>query len=217
MIFSHVRRDFDAISVFDPASKNKLEDALCSPGFHAVTVHRFSHRLHVWGVPLLPRLVSQLMRFITGAEIHPGAKIKGGLFIDHAMGVVIGETTEIGENVLLYQGVTLGGTGKHKGKRHPTIGNNVVVGVGASILGPITIGDNVRVGAGSVVVKDVPPDSTVVGVPGEIIRHKGVRVQGTKLEHGELPDPLFEMIRSLRKRVDDLEKELRKKKAATRS
>lgn len=212
MIFTHVKRDFEAISRFDPASKNPLEDLLCSPGFNAITAHRFSHRLYKWGVPVLPRLVSQLMRFLTGTEIHPGARVGPGFFIDHASDVVIGETTEIGENVLLYQGVTLGGTGKHKGKRHPTIGNNVVVGAGAKVLGPIKIGDNVRIGAGSVVVKDVPPDSTVVGVPGEVIRHKGVRVNGGKLEHGELPDPLFEMIKQLRKRVDKLEKELAERK-----
>ncbi len=212
MIFSNIFADFKAISSFDPASKNPLEDFLCSPGFHAITVHRFSHRLYKWGVPLVPRLISQAVRFFTGTEIHPGATIGPGFFIDHASSVVIGETTEIGNNVLLYQGVTLGGTGKHQGKRHPTLGNNVVVGAGAKVLGPIRIGDNVRVGAGSVVVKDVPADSTVVGVPGEIIRHQGVRVHGGKLEHGDMPDPLFEMIKQLRKRVDGLESKAAQRK-----
>jgi serine O-acetyltransferase len=154
---------------------------------------------------LLARIISQVARFFTGIEIHPGAKIGRGFFIDHGMGVVIGETTEIGDNVTLYQGVTLGGTGKEKGKRHPTIGNNVIIATGAKVLGSISIGDNVKVGAGAVVIKPVPPNSTVVGVPGRVVVQDGVRV-GPDLEHGRIPDPMANLFEEMQKRLEVLEK-----------
>src|SRR5580693_9619864 len=169
-MFSVIREQIDTIFRRDPAAKSVLEIVLCYPGFHAVLVHRVAHRLNLAGVPLLPRFLSQLSRFFTGIEIHPGATIGRRLFIDHGMGVVIGETTEIGDDVLIYQGVTLGGTSLKKEKRHPTIGNHVVIGTGAKVLGSITIGDNVKIGAGSVVVYPVPDNSTVVGVPGRVVR-----------------------------------------------
>jgi serine O-acetyltransferase len=173
---------------------------------HAILAHRLAHKLHRWGVPLLPRLISQMSRFLTGIEIHPGATIGRRFFIDHGMGVVIGETAEIGDDVLLYQGVTLGGTGGEKGKRHPTLGNRVVVGTGAKVLGNIRIGDNVKIGAGSVVVYAVPDNSTVVGVPGRVVR---IRAEGGPLEHGRLPDPEGAAIDDLARRVAELEGMLR--------
>jgi serine O-acetyltransferase len=204
-MFRAIREQIETIFEEDPAAKSVLEIILCYPGFHAILWHRLAHRLYQWGVPLLPRFMSQLNRFFTGIEIHPGAKIGRRFFIDHGMGVVIGETTEIGDNVLLYQGVTLGGTGNEKGKRHPTLGNHVVVGTGAKILGNIRIGDHVKVGAGSVVVHPVPDHSTVVGVPGRVVR---TRVEGGTLEHGKLPDPEGQAIDDLAKRVEELEKAL---------
>lgn len=203
-MFKTLLDDINAIFENDPAAKGILEVLTCYPGLHAIIVHRFNHRLHEWGVPLIPRLISQKVRFLTGIEIHPGAKIGKRFVIDHGMGVVIGETTEIGDNVLMYQGATLGGTGKHKGKRHPTIGNNVVIGAGAKVLGPIKVGDFSRIGAGAVVVKDVPDHSTVVGVPGEVVRVKGVRTDA--LEHGELPDIVDERLKMLERRMDEIEK-----------
>lgn len=188
----------------DPAAKNVIEVLLCYPGVHAILMHRIAHRLYRWGIPLLPRLISHINRFLTGIEIHPGAKIGRRLFIDHGMGVVIGETAEIGDDVLIYQGVTLGGTGKEKGKRHPTIGNHVVIGAGAKILGNITIGDYSRIGAGSVVIRSVPPYSTVVGVPGKVVRMQGMPVTD-ELEHGKLPDPEWQAIEELKKKVEELE------------
>ena len=205
-MFNTLRDDVKAVFDGDPAAKNIFEVLLCYPGLHAVVAHRAIHFLNSLGIPLLPRLLSQAVRFFTGVEIHPAAKVGRALFIDHAMGVVIGETSEIGDDVIIYQGATLGGTGKHVGKRHPTIGNRVVIGAGAKVLGPIRVGDDVRIGAGSVVVKDVPPNSTVVGVPGEIVRSRGVKVaRGADLEHGELPDPLLEKINSLEARLAKLE------------
>jgi len=165
-MFQAIREQFDTIFREDPAAKSVVEIFFCYPGFHAVLMHRLAHRLYQWHLPLVPRMISQLSRFLTGIEIHPGARIGRRFFIDHGMGVVIGETAEIGDDVLLYQGVTLGGTGNETGKRHPTLGNRVVVGTGAKILGNIKIGDNVRIGAGSVVVHPVPDHSTVVGIPG---------------------------------------------------
>jgi serine O-acetyltransferase len=206
-IWETLKADYKAIFEKDPAAKNFLEVILCYPGFHAILLHRFAHFLWKLKIPVIPRLISHINRFLTGIEIHPGAKIGKGFFIDHGMGVVIGETTEIGDNVLLYQGVTLGGTGKEKGKRHPTIGNNVVIGAGAKVLGPITIGDNVRIGAGSVVLKSVPPNCTVVGVPGKIIIQDGKRINDV-LEHGNLPDPITQLIEELNLKILYLESKL---------
>jgi len=201
-MFAVIREQFDTIFREDPAAKSRLEIVLCYPGFHAVLLHRIAHRLYQSGVPLLPRFISQISRFLTGIEIHPGATIGRRFFIDHGMGVVIGETAEIGDDVLLYQGVTLGGTGNEQGKRHPTIGNNVVVGTGAKVLGSIRIGSHVKIGAGSVVVRPVPDYSTVVGVPGRIVR---MRVPDGVLDHGSLPDPEGQEIEDLKERVAALE------------
>jgi serine O-acetyltransferase len=206
-VFRAVREQIDTIFREDPAAKSVLEIVLCYPGFHAILAHRFAHKLYGWGMPLLPRVISQMSRFFTGIEIHPGATIGRRFFIDHGTGVVIGETSEIGDDVLVYQGVTLGGTGHEKGKRHPTIGNRVVLGSGAKILGNIRIGDNVKVGAGSVVVHPVPDNSTVVGIPGRVVR---IRPEGGVLEHGRLPDPEGEAIDDLARRVAELEGLLKK-------
>jgi serine O-acetyltransferase len=205
-MFGTIREQLDTIFREDPAAKSVLEIILCYPGFHAVLLHRLAHRLYNAGIPLIPRVISQCSRFFTGIEIHPGATIGCRFFIDHGMGVVIGETAEIGDDVLIYQGVTLGGTGNEKGKRHPTIGNHVVIGTGAKVLGSITIGDNVKIGAGSVVVKPVPDNSTVVGIPGRIVRMRNVANE--VLEHGRLPDPEKDEIEDLKKRVEDLEQRL---------
>lgn len=210
----HIKRDVKAIFERDPAAKSFLEVLLCYPGLHALWLHRLAHALYRLGLVLLPRLISQFSRFLTGIEIHPGAKIGEGFFIDHGTGVVIGETTEIGDNVTLYQGVTLGGTGKEKGKRHPTIGHSVVIGTGAKVLGPIEIGDNAKIGAGSVVLHNVPEHTTVVGVPGRVVIFEGERVPSVDLNHVDLPDPVAEMMRCLQQQIDDLrfkqEKLLRK-------
>jgi serine O-acetyltransferase len=206
-VFRAVKEQIDTIFREDPAAKSVLEIFLCYPGFQAILLHRFSHKLYRWGWPLIPRVISQFGRFFTGIEIHPGATIGRRFFIDHGSGVVIGETTEIGDDVLLYQGVTLGGTGNEKGKRHPTIGNSVVIGTGAKVLGNIRIGDNVKVGAGSVVVHPVPDNSTVVGIPGRVVR---IRPEGGNLDHGRLPDPEGQAIDDLARRVAELESMLRK-------
>lgn len=206
-MFRTVREQIDTIFQEDPAAKSVLEIVLCYPGFHAILAHRFAHWLYQAGVPLIPRVISQISRFFTGIEIHPGATIGCRFFIDHGMGVVIGETTEIGDDVTLYQNVTLGGTGKEKGKRHPTIGNHVVIGTGAKVLGNILVGDNVKIGAGSVVVKPVPDNSTVVGIPGRVVRTRAE--QSEHLEHGKLPDPEGQALDELRTRVDELERMLR--------
>jgi serine O-acetyltransferase len=206
-MFRAVREQIETVFRGDPAAKSALEIFFCYPGFHAILWHRTAHHLYTAGFPLLARIVSQFNRLLTGIEIHPGATIGRRCFIDHGMGVVIGETTEIGDDVLLYQGVTLGGTGKEKGKRHPTIGNNVVIGTGAKILGNITIGSHTKIGAGSVVVRSVPENSTVVGVPGRVVR---LRVDtGDYLEHGTLPDPEGQLIDELTKRVEQLEAQLK--------
>jgi len=197
----------------DPAARGAaglLEVVLSYPGFHAMLMHRAAHRLHLWHLTILARFVSQFGRWWTGIEIHPGAVIGRGVFIDHGMGVVIGETTVIGDNVTLFQGVTLGGTGRETGKRHPTLRDNVVVGAGARILGNITIGRDVRIGAGSVVVKDVPDHCTVVGVPARVVRHKGERVVTSPLDHGEMPDPVQRKMGELEQRIAELESRLRK-------
>jgi serine O-acetyltransferase len=206
-MFTAIREQFDTIFREDPAAKSRIEIVLCYPGFHAVLLHRAAHRLYKGGVPLLPRVISQLSRFLTGIEIHPGATIGRRFFIDHGMGVVIGETTEIGDDVLVYQGVTLGGTGNERGKRHPTIGNNVVIGTGAKVLGGIKIGNHVKIGAGSVVVHPVPDYSTVVGIPGRVVRMRTIP-EGV-LEHGDLPDPEGQEINDLKDRVAELESQVR--------
>jgi len=205
-MFTAIREQIDTIFREDPAAKSVLEILFCYPGFHAIIWHRVAHRLYQWKAPFFPRFISQINRFLTGIEIHPGATIGRRFFIDHGMGVVIGETAEIGDDCLLYQGVTLGGTGNETGKRHPTLGNNVVVGTGAKVLGNITIGNHVKIGAGSVVVHPVPDHSTVGGIPGRVVR---TRREGGLLEHGRLPDPEGESIQDLLKRVAELENTVR--------
>ncbi|WP_345788202.1 serine O-acetyltransferase [Desulfosporosinus youngiae] len=212
-MFGQMKRDIQVIFERDPAAKSIWEVIFCYPGFHAVIFHRMAHWLYLHDLVLLPRMISQLSRFLTGIEIHPGAKIGQGLFIDHGTGVVIGETTEVGDNVTLYQGVTLGGTGKEKGKRHPTIGNNVVIGAGARVLGSFKVGDNVKIGAGSVVNKPVPSDTTVVGVPGRIVLHHGVPIKDPDLRHDDLPDPVNEMLKCLMQRVEYLEERLKEEES----
>jgi serine O-acetyltransferase len=206
-MFQTIREQIDTIFREDPAAKSVLEIFLCYPGFQAILLHRLAHRFYRWRLTLLARVISQFSRFFTHIEIHPGARIGRRFFIDHGSGVVIGETSEIGDDVLIYQGVTLGGTGAERGKRHPTIGNSVVIGTGAKVLGNIRIGDNVKVGAGSVVVHPVPDNSTVVGVPGRVVR---IRPEGGVLEHGRLPDPEGQAIDDLARRVAELEDVLKR-------
>jgi serine O-acetyltransferase len=209
-----LRADLAIIKERDPAARGTLEIVLCYPGLHALTLHRLSHWLWQRRLPLLPlaaRILSQVGRWVTGIEIHPGARVGQGVFIDHGMGVVIGETAVVGNKCLLYQGVTLGGTGKQHGKRHPTLEENVVVGTGAKVLGAITVGANTRIGAGSVVLRDVQADSTVVGIPGRVIHQSGVRVD--PLAHSALPDAEAQVIRNLMERIDALEDELARTQA----
>ena len=221
--FSVIAQDFKACFERDPAARTPLgfiEVILLYSGFHAVFIHRLNHFLYQLKVPFFPRLFSQLARFFTGIEIHPGAVIGPGLFIDHGMGVVIGETTEIGRDVTLYQGVTLGGTGTQRGKRHPTIGDNVVIGAGAKVLGNIKIGNQCKIGAGSVVVHSVPDNCTVVGVPAEVVRKDGHKVSAVNLDHGDLPDPvkaLKNRIRLLQKELDTLEEQIRNQQESKKS
>ena len=188
----------------DRAPKSALEDLLLYPGLHALVLYRVAHQLWQWKVPIVPRWLSQTARFFTGIEIHPGAEIGHNLFIDHGMGVVVGETAIVGNNVLLYQGVTLGGTGKETGKRHPTIGDNVVIGTGAKVLGNITVGGNSYIGANAVVIKDVPPNSTVVGIPGRVTKQEGQKID-LLLDHTHVSDPVMESIVRLLKRIKHLE------------
>lgn len=221
-MFKRIKEDVQVVFERDPAARSIWEVMLCYPGLHAIWFHRFSHWFYTRGWILLPRMISNWARFVTGIEIHPGATIGRGLFIDHGTGIVIGETAEVGDNVTLYQGVTLGGTGKEKGKRHPTIGDNVVVASGAKVLGSFKVGDNSKIGAGSVVLKEVPPNSTVVGIPGQVVWHNGKKINGNSceaidLEHNDLPDPVAEMMncmqrnmRKLEQRVAQLEGELKK-------
>jgi serine O-acetyltransferase len=211
-VLSSLIADFRIIFERDPAARNWLEVLFCYPGLHSLLLHRIAHWLYNLGIPLFPRLISHLGRFLTGIEIHPGARIGTGVFIDHGMGVVIGETAIIGDYCLIYQGVTLGGTGKESGKRHPTLGENVVVGAGSKVLGNILIGNNVRIGASSVVLRDVPSDCTVVGVPGRVVYRSGVRVN--PLEHGNLPDSEANVIRTLVDRLEQLETEVKELKKA---
>ncbi|PKL50856.1 MAG: hypothetical protein CVV37_06970 [Nitrospira bacterium HGW-Nitrospira-1] len=206
-----IRRDYKAVFERDPAARNGLEVILAYPGFHAIFIHRINHILWNWRIPVLPRLISHIGRFLTGIEIHPAAKIGPGFFIDHGMGVVIGETAEAGENCLLYQGATLGGTGKEKGKRHPTLGNNVVVGAGAKILGAITIGNNVIIGANSVILKPVPDNAICVGVPGRVTKKKIIRMtteDGLVEVMDYFPDPTIEKLKQLETRLSEIIKRL---------
>jgi serine O-acetyltransferase len=220
-MFKRIKEDLHVVFERDPAARSMWEVLLCYPGLHAIWLHRISHWFYKRDFILLPRMISNLGRFLTGIEIHPGATIGKGLFIDHGTGIVIGETAEVGDNVTLYQGVTLGGTGKEKGKRHPTIGDNVVVASGAKVLGSFFVGENSKIGAGSVVLKAVPPNSTVVGIPGQVVWHNGKKVNGKiddaiDLEHNDLPDPVAEMMNcmqrnmmKLEQRITQLEEELK--------
>ncbi|HVP14695.1 MAG TPA: serine O-acetyltransferase [Terriglobales bacterium] len=202
--------DIRTIRANDPAARGTLEILLCYPGLHAQWFHRVAHPLWRWRVPLLPRLISHIARFLTGVEIHPGATIGRRVLIDHGMGVVIGETAEVGDDCLIYQGVTLGGTSLSKGKRHPTLESHVVVGSGAKVLGNIVIGRNSRVGSGSVVVKSAPPHSTIVGIPGHVVEEteEEERRPGHELEHGRIPDPTAKAITALHEQVEELAREV---------
>jgi len=203
-----IKSDLHAIFERDPAATSKLEVILTYSGFHALLAHRIAHWLRSRKVPFVPRAISQVARWLTGIEIHPGAQIGSGFFIDHGMGVVIGETAEIGDYVTLFQGVTLGGTGKERGKRHPTLGNHVVIGAGAKVLGGIRIGNNVKVGANSVVLKSVPANCTVIGVPGRIIRTEGSRIPEATMDHVNIPDPIIERFEALDRELIELRKKL---------
>jgi serine O-acetyltransferase len=203
---SRLKEDIATAFREDPAARSILEVLLCYPGLHAIWLHRFAHWLWNKKLKTLARIISHFNRFLTGIEIHPGAIIGRRFFIDHGAGVVIGETTEIGDDVLIYQGVVLGGVSREKTKRHPTIGNRVVIGAGAILLGPIKVGDGAKIGAGSVVIKDVPPNSTVVGVPGRVVLTKGAKkiISGVDLDHDKLPDPVIEVLHRLEKRIEEL-------------
>ena len=209
-VLGEVRRDVDAVHDRDPAARGvgSLEVLALWPGVHALLAHRVAHALHGAGVPLVPRTLAALSRAATGIEIHPAARVGNGLFIDHGVGVVIGETAEVGRDVTLYQGVTLGGTGFATGKRHPTVEDEVTVGSGAKLLGPITVGRGAKVGANSVVVIDVPPDATVVGNPGHVVRVDGRKPEGPDADWIHLPDPVADAIKSLADRIGQLEKRL---------
>jgi len=207
-MFRSIRQDLQAVFERDPAATRKLEVLITYSGFHALLAHRISHRLWVAGLRLLPRIISQLARWLTGVEIHPGAKVGQGFFIDHGMGVVIGETTEIGHHVTLFQGVTLGGTGKERGKRHPTLGNHVVVGSGAKILGNIRIGDFVKIGANSVVLRSVPSNSTVIGIPGRVVKVVGERMPEETMDHLNVPDPIADRFEAMEREIIELRKKL---------
>ena len=208
-IFQTINADLQAALARDPAARGPLDVILSYPGFQAITAHRFIHVLHGARIPLLPRWLSNVNRFFTGIEIHPAAQIAPGLFIDHGMGVVIGETAVVGRNCTIYQGVTLGGTSLSHGKRHPTLGDNVTIGVNAAVLGAISVGDNAKVGGGSVVVKDVPPNSTVVGVPARVVMQDGVPVRLVpEKPQVDMPDPTADSIARLQHRVAELEERL---------
>lgn len=203
----HIKDDIKTIYEKDPAANNILEVIFCYPGLHALLAHRLSHKLYTWKIPFIPRFISFIMRILTGIEIHPGAVIGERFFIDHGEGVVIGETTVIGNDVLIYQQVTLGGTGKDKGKRHPTLMDGVIVGAGAKVLGNITLGKHVRVGAGSVVVEDVPDFATVVGIPGRIVKQKYYDENGT-LMHNRIPDPVKCKIQRMTYEIKEIQEKL---------
>lgn len=200
-MFSRIKKDLESVMKHDPAARNRFEVVLTYSGFHALVMYRFAHFMHVHGYKLIARIVAQTAKFFTGIEIHPGAKIGSGVFIDHGEGVVIGETAVVGNNVVIYQGVTLGGTGKDKGKRHPTIEDNVMISAGAKILGPFTVGKNAKIGAGSIVLKEVPANATVVGVPGRVVKLNGIRVDDLDQT---LPDPVADELNKLNARIDEL-------------
>lgn len=208
-VFQKIAADWRACFERDPAANNWLEVLLAYPGFHAIVAHRFIHPLYRWRIPFIPRYFSHISRFLTGVEIHPGAEIQSGFFIDHGMGVVIGETTEIGRNCTLYQGVTLGGTSLQHGKRHPTLEDNVVVGAGAGVIGAVVVGQNSKIAAGAVVVRDVPPNSTVVGVPGRVVLQDGKKVEEPVIPRVDMPDPTVDAIAALSTRIEALEERAR--------
>lgn len=207
-MFETLRRDIQAARDRDPAVRSTLEILFCYPGVHALWLQRLAHWFWMRRFLFVGRFISHVNRFLTGIEIHPAARLGPGLFIDHGMGVVIGETTEVGENVTIYQGVTLGGTSLERKKRHPTIGDNVVIGAGAKILGPFTVGDNSKIGSSSVVVNEVPPNSVVVGVPGRVIYRDGKKVSQMDFDWTDLPDPVAQAMQCLLNRMQELEKEL---------
>jgi serine O-acetyltransferase len=209
-IAAGIRRDIRAAQQRDPAAAGVSAAAILAawPGVHALLAHRLAHALARAGVPLLPRVIAYVARTTTGVEIHPAARIGGGLFIDHGMGVVIGETAEVGEDVTMYQGVTLGGTGFARGKRHPTVQDNVTIGSGAKLLGPITIGHGAKVGANAVVIHDVPPNSTVVGNPGHVVKVEGRRPEGPDADWVHLPDPIADAMQRMAARIAELEREV---------
>ncbi|MBB6455209.1 serine O-acetyltransferase [Salirhabdus euzebyi] len=209
--FKMLKEDVNVVFDQDPAARNKFEVVLTYSGLHAIWAHRVAHACYNKRLFFIARVISQISRFFTGIEIHPGAKIGRRFFIDHGMGVVIGETCEIGDNVTLFQGVTLGGTGKEKGKRHPTVKNNALIATGAKVLGSITIGENSKVGAGSVVLHDIPDNSTVVGIPGKVVIQDGKKVR-KDLDHHNLPDPISDKLTSMEAEIDELKKELKKLK-----
>lgn len=210
--FRTIKEDINTVFERDPAAKSFIEVLLCYPGLHAVIIHRISHTLYKKGLVVIPRIISNISRFITGIEIHPGAKLGKKVFIDHGMGVVIGETAEVGDNVTIYQGSTLGGTGKETGKRHPTIGDNVVIASGAKVLGPFTVGDSSKIGAGAVVLKEVPPNCTVVGVPGRVVIKDNIKIKNISsidLDQIKLPDPVSDDLIYLKNKVSELENKIR--------
>ncbi|MBN8194300.1 serine O-acetyltransferase [Bacillus sp. NTK074B] len=215
-MFKSFKEDIDVVFDQDPAARNYIEVILTYSGLHAIWAHRIAHAFFKRKFFFIARVISQVSRFFTGVEIHPGAKIGRRFFIDHGMGVVIGETCEIGDNVTLFQGVTLGGTGKEKGKRHPTIQDNALIATGAKVLGSIVVGENSKVGAGSVVLKDVPPNSTVVGIPGKVVIQDGVKIK-KDLNHCDLPDPMNDRMKHLEKEVNELKSLLREYEGRSRS
>lgn len=206
MMFRTMKSDVQAVFDNDPAARSRFEVVFTYSGLHAIWAHRVAHWLYKKKRYTIARVISQVSRFFTGIEIHPGATIGERLFIDHGMGVVIGETCEIGDDVVLYQGVTLGGTGKEKGKRHPTIGSNVVIASGAKVLGSFKVGDNSRIGANAVVLSEVPANSTVVGFKARVVKRDGIRVD--RLDHASLPDPVVDMFRHMQEQIDDLKRQL---------
>ncbi|MFC1650918.1 serine O-acetyltransferase [Candidatus Latescibacterota bacterium] len=207
--------DFKAVFDRDPAARGfwgVFDVLLTYPGFHAISLYRIAHLVHRLHIPIIPHFIMLAGRILTGVEIHPAAKIEGGFFIDHGFGVVIGETSEIGKNVTIFQGVSLGGTGKETGKRHPTIGDNVVIGAGAKVLGSINVGNDVYIGANAVVLHDVPDDCTVVGVPGRCVKMDGKRIIGSSLRHDLLPDPILARLEELQKEIQEAEEDIRKQR-----
>ena len=210
MFLDRIKEDIKSALAKDPAAKNILEVILCYPGLHALWLHRPAHFFYTRGMYVIARLISHISRFFTGVEIHPGAKIGRRVFIDHGMGIVIGETAEVGDDTLLYKGVVLGGASLEKVKRHPTVGKNVVIGSNSCVLGPITIGDGAKIGSGSVVVKDVPSGATVVGVPGKIVEKKTIEKLKLDFEHGNLPDPIADVVKIMLKMQHELEERLKK-------